>query len=129
MAVTTYFLVPGVNQDQTGHSITYDCQTPAWASTIAITATKHETFVQPLTTNGATTFTANVTTPNIGDNMVVSVVNDLVSPGSTFTIAFSTGFKMASGNSSFSITSTEAVKASFTFNGLHWVGAGFVTVA
>jgi hypothetical protein len=123
----TYYLTPGANQDVTGRVLTNDMQTPAWASTINIVTTQHETDVQPLTTNGDTTLTATVGTQNVGDILRVCIVSDLVSPATTFTITFSTGFKMPT--NTFSLTTTKTVFASFYYNGADWVGSGFLTTS
>lgn len=125
----SYYLTPGPNQNVTGLVLTNDMQTPAWASTINIVTIQHSTKVQPLTTNGNTTFTATVGTQNVGDVLTVCAVSDLVSPSSTFTVQFTTGFKMNSGGSSFSLTGTKTVFASFYYDGAAWAGTGFLTAS
>jgi len=112
------------NKDNTDVIIKRDYQTPGYAATIAlvIAATNAITYINPVTLTGAVTFTANVDTPYIGDEMAFLLDSD----ATTRTVTFGTGFASVG---TLAVTTAKYAYIKFIFNGIVWQETGRTVTA
>jgi hypothetical protein len=104
---------PGANQDNTGRVITYDLQTPAFASTIAIATTYQNTSVQVGLLTGACKVTIATANAQIGDSCSLYFTS---TAGETVT--FGAGFLVSAATLVVAATGTGYFRA--VFNGTYW---------
>ena len=110
-------IVPGVNQDNTGRTITYDYQTPVFAATIApMLVASRTTVLIPLT--GATTFNPSVAQSYIGDELTVLFGN-----ATAGILVVTTGVNISS-IGTLSVSAGKKGSATFVFDGASWVETG-----
>lgn len=115
-------------EDNTGQKETHDYQAPAYAATLAITVTASKTIVQVGTLTGALTLSAVLPTaaaddnrPFVGDTLDFLFAADSVG---AHVVTFGTGFQSPG---TVSVAASKFAKASFTFDGVHFVGSGTAT--
>ncbi|EHQ30022.1 hypothetical protein [Mucilaginibacter paludis] len=124
MPTTTSRFSGAKNRDNTDRILKRDYQTPAYSATIAlaIAAVNAFTYINPTTLTGAVTFTANVDTPLIGDELVFLLDSD----ATTRTATFGTGFASAG---SLAVTTAKYAYIKFIFNGAVWQETGRTVTA
>lgn len=115
------------NTDNTGRAVQQDYQTPAFASTLTITALPNaaKTLVAPGLLTGAITINISVgsssTPPYVGDEMTF-----LFTSTAGETVTWGTG--ISANAATLVVAAGKKGRASFTFDGATWVGSGFATV-
>lgn len=107
------------NKDNTARREIYDYQSPAYASSIALTIKdRSKTIVQVAQLTGALSLTANVgsstTPPYVGDKIEFLFTSD----GTNRVVTFSTGF-LPTGT--LTVTASKSASAVFMFNGTAWI--------
>ena len=125
---TTYYITPGANQDVTSRVLTNDMQILTQAATVNIVTTAYHTVCALYSLDMNMTLTAtNVTNVADGNTLDVLITSDLVSPGSTYTLTFGTGFKMPS--NTIAVTGGKHATAKFTFFQGYWTGASTLSAS
>lgn len=118
MSTTARFpLATAPNQDNTGRILTGEYQAPVYAASLALKLSAAKTVVAVAQLTGALSITAEVTRPQIGDELVILLNTDATQR----IVTLSTGIA-ASGT----ITIPASKRASFTatFDGAAWVETG-----
>ncbi len=118
------------NKNNTSSIETRDFQSPAYVATLAVTVTKRKTLVQVGTLTGAITINAaglptsaaDDNAPFVGDSIDFLFTSDGVAD---HVITWGTHFKANAATST--LTSGKKGKASFTFDGVDFVGSFTVT--
>jgi hypothetical protein len=111
-------IVPGVNQDNTGRTIVYDYQAPAYAATLSPVVTAARTTVGPVALTGAATFNPSIAQSYIGDELTT-----LFSNGTAGILVVTNGANIASVGT-LSVAAGKKGSITFVFDGSLWVETG-----